>query len=66
MCNLSNSHQLLTLLTIALWITLLRYISYLPLAAINEWVNQIVALRCGVAIGFYQGVCRFKFIWNAI
>ncbi|CAL5036206.1 unnamed protein product [Urochloa decumbens] len=31
------------------------YISYLPLAHIYERVNQIAALHCGVAIGFYQG-----------
>ena len=64
--NLSNSHQLLTFVTITLWITLLRYISYLPLAHIYERVNQIATLHCGVAIGFYQRVCRFNFIWNGI
>lgn len=60
--NLSNSYQPLTFLTIALWIALLRYISYLPLAHIYERVNQVALLHCGVAVGFYQGVCRFKAI----
>ncbi|KAK1430041.1 hypothetical protein QVD17_12510 [Tagetes erecta] len=31
------------------------YISYLPLAHIYERANQIMAVHCGVAVGFYQG-----------
>ncbi|GAV74797.1 AMP-binding domain-containing protein [Cephalotus follicularis] len=31
------------------------YISYLPLAHIYERVNQVMAVRFGVAVGFYQG-----------
>ncbi|KAI3805231.1 hypothetical protein L1987_27417 [Smallanthus sonchifolius] len=31
------------------------YISYLPLAHIYERANQIMAVYCGLAVGFYQG-----------
>lgn len=34
------------------------YISYLPLAHIYERANQIMGVYGGVAVGFYQGVCK--------
>jgi long-chain acyl-CoA synthetase len=54
-CVAFKIHQFIFLTN---YLAFLRYISYLPLAHIYERTNQIWLLNRGVAIGFYQGVCR--------